>query len=102
MAETARAARLRVWLTVLFGFLILIPSMLGFGNKFLELIHVFGGEAEGAFAIAPILNYLLASAGFLLMLLWAASLGMFRNLESPKHEMLANEAMLDGDAPPAA
>ena len=74
---------------------ILVPSMIGFGMKFIEFIAVFRGDAEGAFAVAPILNYLLASAGFLLLFSWAAANGMFHNIEQPKQTMLDNEALLD-------
>ena len=45
--------------------------------------------------MAPILNYLLASAGFFCMLLWAAWNGMFRDMERPKTEFLDNESRLD-------
>ena len=41
------------------------------------------------------MNYLLASAGFFCLLVWAAWNGMFRDIEKPKDEMLANEALLD-------
>ena len=59
---------------------------------------------EGAFAISPIVNYLLASFGFLLLFGWAALGGMFHDIEQPKYTMLENEARLDqqddGQAPP--
>ena len=74
---------------------ILVPCMLGFGMKFIEFIRIFRGDGEGAFAIAPILNYLLASFGFLLLFGWAAANGMFHSIEGPKYDMLANEARLD-------
>jgi hypothetical protein len=45
--------------------------------------------------VAPIMNYLLASAGFFCMLLWAAWNGMFRDVEGPKYEFLENEARID-------
>ena len=77
---------------------ILIPSLYGFGSKFVELIAVYRGEENGAFAITPILNYLLASAGFLLLFGWAALNGMFRNIEQPKQTFLDNEARLDAAA----
>lgn len=79
----------------LLAVIILVPAGLGFGAKFIEFIHVLREAGEGAFAIAPIVNYLLASAGFLLMFGWAAAQGMFRDVERPKYEMLANEARLD-------
>lgn len=85
----------QVRITLLLAVLILIPSGYGFAGKFIELIHVFRGEPGGAFAVAPMMNYLLASLGFFCMLLWAAGRGMFRDIERPKHEMLEHEQLLD-------
>jgi hypothetical protein len=76
---------------------VLVPSLYGFGTKFFEFIALYRGEPDGAFAIAPILNYLLASSGFLLLFGWAMLNGMFRDIEAPKHAMLENEARLDAE-----
>lgn len=92
---TGHTTNWQVRVTLLLAVLILIPSGYGFVGKFVELVHVFRGEPGGAFAVAPIMNYLLASLGFLCLLLWAASRGMFRDIESPKHEMLEHEELLD-------
>jgi len=94
-----RAARSRRWVTLLMALAVLLPSLYGFGTKFLEFIALYRGDVEGAFAISPILNYLLASLGFLCLFGWAAFGGMFRDVEQPKFSMLANEAMLDTAAP---
>ncbi len=98
--EARATARRRNRLTWLLAIVVLAPSMYGFVGKFVEFIHVFRGDAGGAFAVAPMLNYFLASAGFLMMLLWAACNGMFTDMERPKHSMLENEALLDGDELP--
>jgi hypothetical protein len=90
-----KSMRLQNRITILLAFLILLPSMYGFVGKFIEFIHVFRGVPGGQFAVAPILNYLLASLGFFMLLLWAAANGMFSNIEQPKYDMLANEARLD-------
>jgi hypothetical protein len=79
--------------------LFLGPCFLGFGAKFVELVRVFQGDAEGAFAVAPMVNYLLATTGFLFLLGWAAANGMFTNIEQPKRDMLLNEARLDQNLP---
>ncbi len=84
-------------MTIIFAVVILIPSMYGFVGKFVELVHVFQGESGGEFAIAPMLNYLLASLGFLCMLVWATSNGMFHDVERAKVEMLEHERLLDQD-----
>jgi hypothetical protein len=81
--------------TLVLAVLILIPSMLGFINKFIEFYHVARGEADGAFALTPLVNYLLASLGFFCLLLWAIGQGMFHDIEAPKHVMLENERRLD-------
>jgi len=82
-------------LGLLLAAVILIPSLLGFGNKFIELVRIYRGDADGAFAVAPITNYILASTGFLLLFFWAAANGMFRDIERPKYSMLENERRLD-------
>ena len=75
--------------------LILVPSMLGFVNKFLEFMHTFRASPDGKFAITPMLNYLLASLGFFCLLVWAAFNGMFHDIERPKHHMLELHEMLE-------
>jgi hypothetical protein len=91
-----RGNRSFAWgVTVVFGVLILIPSMLGFVMKFRELVALTREVSDGGFAITPVVNYLLASIGFFLMLLWAGINGMFRDLERPKYWMLENERELD-------
>ena len=90
-----RPHRRRTLVLIIMSVLILTPSMIGFVMKFVEFVHVFQGEADGAFAITPMLNYLWASLGFLCLLIWAIVNGMFRDLEAPKHYMLEVEAKLD-------
>lgn len=80
---------------VLLALVILVPTAIGFANKFYEFVVLFGSDADGAFAITPIVNYLLAGSGFLLMFFWATLNGMFRDIEGPKHLHLEREAMLD-------
>lgn len=81
--------------TLLLALLILIPSLWGFGSKFREFLMLVRGEADGAFALTPVVNYLLASLGFLCLFGWAALHGMFHDIERPKRDMLATEAKLD-------
>lgn len=85
----------QAWITLGMAVLILLPSMYGFIGKFIEFVHISRGEEGGEFAVAPIMNYLLASAGFFCMLLWAAWNGMFRDIEKPKYDFLENEARID-------
>lgn len=81
--------------TIAFGVVILIPCLIGFVVKFGELMTLTKDPQDGGFAITPVINYLLASAGFFFLLLWAALNGMFRDLERPKYLMLENERELD-------
>ncbi len=81
--------------TIILAVAILIPSMLGFINKFIEFYYVARGEVDGAFALTPLVNYLLASLGFFCLLLWAIGHGMFHDIEAPKRAMLETERLLD-------
>lgn len=83
------------WYVWIFSVVILVPAILGFSNKFLDLILVAYGDEEGAFAVTPIVNYLLATAGFVCLLLWTATQGAFKTLDAPSHAMLENERRLD-------
>ncbi len=96
MSTAAKGRTSAKWLTLAFAFTVLVPSLWGFGSKFVEFVYVLAHDSTGAFAIAPILNYLLASAGFLLLLGWATRNGMFRELETPKFTVLEHEQWLDG------
>jgi hypothetical protein len=88
------------WLTWLFAAIVLIPTILGFSNKFLDLVLVLQGDEEGAFAATPIVNYLLATAGFLCLLLWSAAQGAFHDLDAPSRAMFDNEQRLDNRLTP--
>lgn len=74
----------------------------GFGSKFVEFVRLVWTDevarSDGVFAVAPLANYLLASAGFLCLLGWAACQGMFHDIEQPKQTMLDIESELDSRA----
>jgi hypothetical protein len=97
MNALASQARKRSRITLVLAVVILVPALLGFGKKFLEFLALVNDE-EGSFAVAPILNYLLASLGFLMLFGWAILHGMFREIEQPKHKMLQNERYLDEES----
>lgn len=90
-----RTTKAQIITTIVLALLILIPSLYGFVGKFVELVNVLRGEPDGAFAVAPIVNYLLASLGFFCLLLWASAGGMWTDIERPKYDMLARERELD-------
>lgn len=91
----ATGRRVQHWVVLGLAVVILVPSLWGFANKFSEFIATFSSDPDGAFAVVPIVNYLLASVGFLLLLAWAVLHGMFRDVEAPKYTMLENERRLD-------
>lgn len=80
----------------------LIPSMLGFANKFLDLMIIAQGDEEGAFALTPMINYLLATAGFFCMLMYAVAQGAFHDLNGPSRAMFENELELERQSPTRA
>lgn len=90
-------SRLQTAATLVMAVVILGFCFWGFGKKFLEFIALCRGEVDGAFAITPVANYLLASLGFLCLFGWAAANGMFHDIERPKHVMLETEAWLDSN-----
>ncbi|MFK7820269.1 MAG: hypothetical protein AB8G99_16220 [Planctomycetaceae bacterium] len=98
---TKSPMRKQLIVTGTLALLILIPSMLGFADKFYQLVLLCKGEAEGAFAITPVVNYLLASFGFLCLLVWATMNGMFSDIERPKTNMLDTESRLDATLDPS-
>jgi hypothetical protein len=85
----------RAYITLILAVLILVPSLWGFGTKFAEFVALVRGDVDGAFAITPVVNYLLASLGFLCLFCWATLGGMFHDIEGPKHTMLETERQLD-------
>jgi len=97
--ETTRSeSSLRKFVTILLAVAILVPSLLGFGTKFYEFVLLARGNVEGVFAVTPVINYLMASLGFLCLLGWAAANGMFRDIEQPKLTMLENEELLNAQS----
>ncbi len=87
------------WRSLLFHVLavsfFLVPAGVGFTVKYLDLLILFGAGEEGAFAIVPIMNYLLSSLGFFMLFFWAVRHGMFRDIEQTKYRMLETERDLD-------
>lgn len=94
MTRVVPQSRRQTLVTIVFAVVILIPALYGFSTKFREFLALYG-DVEGAFALMPIVNYLLATAGFFLLLCWATMQGMFANIEQPKHTMLEQEQGLD-------
>lgn len=101
MATSTGESRTQNYVVALMAVIILGFCAYGFGTKFYELVMLVKGSEElsdGTFAVMPIVNYLLASAGFLCLLGWAAYHGMFHDIERPKQSMLELEERLDAKA----
>ncbi len=100
-ATSQAAARTQNIIVAIMAVVILGFCAFGFGSKFVELVRLVQTDnfanSEGVFVVAPLVNYLLASMGFLCLLGWAAAQGMFHNIEEPKQTMLDLDAQLDAD-----
>ena len=93
--ESPKAVRFRSRVVLVMAVVILGFSMYGFIGKLIEFFHVLGGTGDTLFVITPVLNYLLATVGFILLLFWAIGQGMFHQVEQPKHRLLDDEEYLD-------
>jgi hypothetical protein len=82
-------------ITLILAVVILAPCLFGFWIRLSEFIATARQDSLGAFAIVPIFNYLLATCGFVLMMIWAVLNGMFKDVEAPKFDLLRRERMLD-------
>ena len=85
--------------TLFFAVGILTFVMAAFVGKLIEFVNTFSTDSGGVFAITPMVNYLLASLGFLCMLIWATFNGMFHDMEQPKQTMLERDQLLDRPRP---
>lgn len=96
MEQKSGQASRALWIgTIAMAFIVLIPSCIGFGGKLYELFLLARTESDSGFALVPLCNYLLATAGFTCMLIWASMHGMFRNIEQPKFQFYDREIELD-------
>ena len=95
MRTASTHSRRQFIITCILAVVILVPSLWGFGMKFVEFVALFRSSSDGVFAISPIMNYLLAGMGFFCLLCWAMAHGMFTDVERPKYTMLETEHRLD-------
>jgi hypothetical protein len=97
--QRTKAEKYRDIFVTALAVVIFAACIYGFGQKLLELVYLVmspdSAASEGVFAVAPLMNYLLASAGFACLLGWAACHGMFHDIERPKKTMLEYDQMLD-------
>lgn len=88
----SRGKRITLWVMAV-G--ILLPGAYGFGEKLVQFIRTLNTEDGAGFTLIPISNYFFVAAGMACMLVWAIAHGMFRDIEAPKYDMLAQEEELD-------
>jgi uncharacterized membrane protein YhaH (DUF805 family) len=74
---------------------VILPVGFGFIFKYIKLIQTAKTDPDGGFALFPITNYAAITLGFICLLIWAVTNGMFRDIEKPKYTMLEREAELD-------
>lgn len=77
---------------------IIVVGAYGFGSKFEEFVRAFLAKDTapgGEFVFIPVLNYFIASLGFVCLFIWAARNGMFKDIEKPKYTMLDQERQID-------
>ena len=92
--RATRAKTIAFWLIAV-G--IIVPGGYGFIAAFIQFVRTLRTVEGGGFTIIPIVNYLMVTAGFVCLLIWAVAHGMFRDIERPKYTMLEREAQLDRD-----
>lgn len=85
----------RHWVVLVLGIVILVPTGSGFSVKFYRFFLAMREGEGSAFAILPMINYLLVAAGFVCLSIWAVFRGMFRDIEAPKFTMLEHENEID-------
>ncbi len=93
--QRGRVSRRRWWFYTAAMITLTLPFAFGFVFKYIKLIQTAKTDPEGGFALFPITNYAAVTLGFLCLLVWAVTNGMFRDVEKPKYTMLEREAQLD-------
>lgn len=63
--------------------------------KLWEFAATAGREEMPGFALVSVVPYFAATAGFLLLAVWAFFKGHFKDIEGPKYDMLKREEELD-------
>jgi hypothetical protein len=81
-------ARLILWTAMILG---LLGAGTAFAFKVAEFVFTIGSEDLPGFADHPVAVYFFVAAGWLAILGWCFMTGKMRDLEQPKHDMLARE-----------
>ena len=93
----------RVRRVALFTTAIIAMAGAGFVFKLYEFVQSLDDSAAMGFAIVPLASYFLTGAGFLMLLVWSATRGAFKDVEAPKYRMMEREqeyARDEGDPNP--
>lgn len=70
---------------------IIVMAGAGFIFKLYEFVQSLDDSAAMGFAIVPLSSYFLTGAGFLMLLIWSAARGAFKDVEAPKYRMMELE-----------
>ncbi len=92
--DFSRAKSIFLWI---FSILMVLTAGTAFLFKLIEFIFTATTDGPGALTsfLIPVLTYLLVSAGFACLFLWAYVTGQFRDVEAPKYRMLEMNAEWD-------
>jgi len=99
--DPSRRAKERVPLWLLATFVVVVAAAgFGFVFKMVEFARSIHDTPDVSFALMPIVTYLVVAGGFFFLLAWSFFSGHYKDIEGPKHFLLANERELDAATPP--
>jgi nitrogen fixation-related uncharacterized protein len=91
--------RVPLWLMGVFV-VVIVAAACGFVFKMYEFSKSLHDSPDVSFALMPIVTYLVVAGGFFFLLAWSFFSGHYKDIEGPKHFLLANERALDAATPP--
>jgi hypothetical protein len=94
MTDGPDPSRFGKTLTLALTMAVLASSAWVIGDRVVAFLALDRGEAERALVVAPLVNYLFGSLGFLCLLGWAVLAGTFSDTEEPKYNILETEKAL--------
>lgn len=78
-----------------FCIVMLLVAGSGFLMKLIEFATVMLSDEPMQFAFLPVVTYLMVAAGYACLFIWAYLSGQFKDIEGPKHRMLAMQDEID-------
>lgn len=90
--SSPRSVNRFVWV---FCIVMLLVAGSGFLMKLIEFATVMLSDEPMQFAFLPVVTYLMVAAGYACLFIWAYLSGQFKDIEGPKHRMLAMQDEID-------